>query len=121
MAPSMPALSTQNQHLIDGISMDATWKIIRVSVASILMLSICNIGIPVMLAIGPKEDKALSETFYTILRGHFNINLNGDLAVSEQGTALRAGCIDHENQQFLCLRHFLVSLKRKCEVMKQGP
>jgi hypothetical protein len=94
----MPELFTRNQHLIDGILMDATWKIIRVSVASILMLSICNVGIPVMLAIGPKEDKAVYETFCTILQDHFNINLNGYRAVSDQRTALRAVCIDHENQ-----------------------
>jgi hypothetical protein len=91
--------------------MDATWKIIRVSVASILMLSICNVGIPVMLAIGPKEDKAFYEIFYAILRDHFNINLNGYRAVSDQGTALCAVCIGHENQQFLCLCQFSVSLK----------
>jgi hypothetical protein len=64
-----------------------------------------------MLAIGPKENKTLYETFYTILRDHFNINLNGYHEVSDQGTVLRAVCIDHENQQFLCLHHFLVSLK----------
>jgi hypothetical protein len=77
--------------------MDAIWTIIRVSAASILMLSICNVGIPVMLAIGPKEDKTFDETFDAILQDHFNINLNGYRAVSDQGTTLCAVCINHEN------------------------
>jgi hypothetical protein len=113
VTPFMPALFTRNRHLIDDILMDATWKIIRVYVASILMLSICHFGIPVMLDLGSREDKALSETFYTILKDHFHINLNGYRVVSDQGTTLCVVCIDHEKQQFLCLRHFLVSVKRK--------
>jgi hypothetical protein len=111
--PFMPALFTRNQHLIDGMLMDATWKIIRVSVASIFILSMCNVGIPVMLGIGPKEDKVFYETFHTILQDDFNINLNSYCAGSDQGITLRAVCICHENQPFLCLRHFPVSLKRK--------
>jgi uncharacterized membrane protein len=121
VTPFMLALFTRNQHLLNGILMDATWKIITVSIASILMLSICNVGISVMLTIGPKENKALYETFYTILQDHFNINLNGYRAVSDQATALGAVCMDHENQRFLCLCHFLVSLHRKCAVMSQRP
>jgi hypothetical protein len=117
----MPALFTRNQHLLDGVWMDAAWKIIRVSVAFILMLSICNVGMPVMLAIGPKEDKAVYETFCAILQDHFNVNLNGYRAVSDQRTVLRAVCIGQENQQALSLRHFLVSLKREYGGVKQGP
>jgi hypothetical protein len=64
-----------------------------------------------MLAIGPKEDKTLYDTFQIILQDHCNISLNGYRAVSYQGTTLRAVCIGHKNQHFLCLRHFLVSLK----------
>jgi hypothetical protein len=105
----MPVLFTRNQHLIDGLLMGPISKIIRVSVASILMLSICKVGIPIMLAISPKEDKAFYETFHTTLQDHFTMNLNGYCAVSDQRRALRAICTDHENQQFLCLCHFLVS------------
>jgi hypothetical protein len=76
-------------------------------------LDICNAGIPVMLAIGSKEDKNLYKIFYTTLQDHFNINLNGYRADSDQGATLHAVCIDYENQQFLCLRHLRVSLKGK--------
>jgi hypothetical protein len=100
VTPCMLALFMRNQHLIKGILMDATWKIIRVSVASILILFIRNVGILVMLAIGPKENKALYEAFCIILQDRFNINLNGYHAVSDQGTVLRAVCINHDNQQF---------------------
>jgi hypothetical protein len=109
----MPALFTRNLHLIDGILTDATWKIIRVSVASVLVLSIWNVGIPVMLAIDPKQDNILYEAFYMILEDHFNVNLNGYRAASDEGTALCAVCIDHKNKQFLHPRHVLVSLKQK--------
>jgi hypothetical protein len=85
VTPFMLALFRRNQHLTNGI----------------------------LMAIGPKEDKTLYKTFYAIRQDHLNINLNGYRAVSDQGTALRAVWINHENQQFLCLRHFLVSLKRK--------
>jgi hypothetical protein len=108
VTPFAPMLFTRNQHLIDDSLMDATWKIISFSVVASLMLSICNVGILVMLPIGLKEDKALCETFYAIRQDHFNINLNGYRAVSNQGTALRTVRTDHENQQFLCLRDFLV-------------
>jgi hypothetical protein len=40
----------RNAALIDGLVLDATWKIIRSYVASILILSTSNAGIPVALA-----------------------------------------------------------------------
>jgi hypothetical protein len=107
------ALFHRNAHLIDGLIMDASWKIIRNSVASILMVYICNVGIPVALALGPKEDKALYEIFYETLHRLYGIQLDRCRVVSDQGTALRSVCAAHHNPQFLCLRHFLRSLGRK--------
>jgi hypothetical protein len=113
VSPYAEALFRQNAKLIDGLLMDATWKIIRNCVASILMLSIMNVGVPVALAIGPKEDKSLSETFYSTLLNLFGVDLGSYCVVSDEGAALRAVCASHSNRHFLCLRHFLVSLKHK--------
>jgi hypothetical protein len=93
--------------------MDSTWKIILSRVSPILMLSIVNVGIPVALTIGPKEDKALYETFYRVFSEEFVISLMEYRVVSDQGRALRAVYALHGNEQFFCLRHFLVSLKLK--------
>jgi hypothetical protein len=93
--------------------MDATWKIIRSCVSSILMLSISNVGIPAALTIGSKQDKALYETFYSVFSEEFGISLMEYRVGSDQGRALRAVCALHGNEQFFCLRHFLVSLKLK--------
>jgi hypothetical protein len=101
----------RNRAFIDGLLMDATWKIIRNAVTSILMVSIFNVGIPVALAVGPREDKALYEIFHKIFAEEFGITLNGLRVVSDRGSALQAICTSHDNDQFFCLRHFLVSLK----------
>jgi hypothetical protein len=112
ISPYAQALFTRNTEVIDGLLMDATWKIIPNGVSSILMLSISNVGIPVALAIGRKEDRAHYETFHTVLHEVLGIGLQGWKVVSDQGTALRSVCRQHRNEQFLCLRHFLVSLTR---------
>jgi hypothetical protein len=113
LSPYAEALLTRNPERLDGLLMDATWKIIRGCVSSILMLSFCNVGIPIALAIGPKEDKALDEIFYATIFERFGIHIESYPVVSDQGTALRAVCAEHAHPQFFCLRHFLVSLKCK--------
>jgi hypothetical protein len=104
---------TQNGDLIDGLLLDATFKIIPCAVASIMNLSICNVGVPLALAFGPVEDVNLYEDFHRVFEQLFGIDLNGYRVVCDQGSALRAVCRRHENPQFICLRHLLVSLKRK--------
>jgi hypothetical protein len=113
VTPYAQALMTQNRELIDGLLLDATFKIIPKAVASIMNLSICNVGIPVALAFGPVEDSNLYETFYRVFKQLFGIDLNGYCVVSDQGSALRAVCGQHKNPQFFCLHHVLVNLKRK--------
>jgi hypothetical protein len=50
----------------------------------------------------------------------FNIDITGYRVVSDQGSPLPTVCGLHEKPQFLCLRHFLVSLKRKMSSQKAG-
>jgi hypothetical protein len=54
VTPYAHAIFIRNRAMIDGLLMDATWKIIWSCVSSILMLSITNVGIPAALTIGPK-------------------------------------------------------------------
>jgi hypothetical protein len=91
--------------------MDATWKIIRSYVTSILMLSIANVATPVALAMGPTENRTLYEVLHTMVREELGISLEDHRIVSDQESASRAICDRHRNEQFFCLRHFLVSLK----------
>jgi hypothetical protein len=53
-----------NIDVIDGLLMDATWKIGRSDVSSILTFSMDNVGTPVALALRPKGDRAISDIFY---------------------------------------------------------
>jgi hypothetical protein len=77
------------------------------------MLSICNVGVPAATGVGPKENKQLYDVLYAIFQEFCQISLDGRHVVSDQETALHAICQDHANWQFLCLRRFLVSLKRR--------
>jgi hypothetical protein len=104
---------TQNRELIDGLLLDATFKIIPNAVALIMNLSICNVGVPVALAFGPVEDINFYETFHRVFMPLFEIDLRGYRVVCDQGSALHAVCERHDRPQFFCLRHVLVNLKRK--------
>jgi hypothetical protein len=67
----------------------------------------------VALAVGRKADRAFYQTFRTVLHEVLGIGLQGWNVVSDRGTTLRSVYRQRRNEQFLCLRHFLVSLKRK--------
>jgi hypothetical protein len=113
LTPYAQLLFTANQALLDGLLLDATFKIIPRAVASIMTLSIYNVGIPVAMAFGPIEDSTLYETFHRVFADVFGIDLDHYHVVSDQGLALRSVCAAHANQQFICLRHLLLTLKRK--------
>jgi hypothetical protein len=46
------SLFCDNRHLIDGLMMDMTWRVLRLYITSILMVAICNVGIPAAVAFG---------------------------------------------------------------------
>jgi hypothetical protein len=113
VTPYAHVLFTQNAELIDGLLLDATFKMIRSAVASIMNVCICNVGVPLALAFGPIEDMELYETFHRVFIDLFHVDLGRYHVVSDQGRALQAICNRHNNQQFFCLRHLLLILKRK--------
>ena len=53
--------------------MDSTWKTISGYVTSILMASICNVGIPLAFAFGPSESKELYDMFYSSFDKTINV------------------------------------------------
>jgi hypothetical protein len=74
---------------------------------------ICNVGIPIAMAVSSNEDSQLYELFHTTVAKALNVQLAGFHPASDQRPALRSVCRPNRNRQFLCLWHFLISLKQK--------
>jgi hypothetical protein len=53
ISPFAESLFNDNKDLVDGLMMETRWKVLRLYVTSILMLVMCNAGIPVSFAFGP--------------------------------------------------------------------
>jgi hypothetical protein len=73
---------------IDGIIMDTTFTVMRRYRAAILMAVSHNVGIPLALSCGPKEDFALYNSFYTAFDS-LGIDIAKDILGSDQGPALK--------------------------------
>jgi hypothetical protein len=95
ITPFADALFTGNMNLLEDILIDATFKIIRRCVASILMICIANVEVPVVLS----SARAISLERYHV--------------VCDQGTALHSVYDAHHNARLVCLSHLLVSLKTR--------
>jgi hypothetical protein len=105
---------------VDGFMPDTTWKVIRSYVAAILMAVPRNVGIPLAFAFGVAETVELYEQHYNAFLRLFEIDLKQYILESDQIPALCALCAARNQPQLLCLRHFLLSLKRKefsCQVV----
>lgn len=103
--------SSINENIVDGLLMDATWKTIAGYVTSILMASICNVGIPVGFTFGPSESKELYELFYTEFASVINVDLTKYIVESDGGSALAAIAADQGQFHLTCHHHYLRSLK----------
>jgi hypothetical protein len=73
---------------IDGIIMDTTFTVMRQDHAAILMAVSHNVGIPLALSFGYKEDVALDDSFYTAFDS-LGVNIRKYILESDQGAALR--------------------------------
>jgi hypothetical protein len=76
------------------------------------MVSIADVGIPRELASPEHEDVQLYILFYDLFLYVFDFDLSGLIMESDQGSALTAVWRIDNNQQLLCLRYFMISLKR---------
>ena len=103
--------SDQNASLFQGLLMDTTWKTLPYYVTSILMGSICNVGVPLGFSFGPSEDKNLYKTFYEEFKKEINIDLTQFNIESDRGSALMSIAAEIDTQHLSCHHHFLRSLK----------
>ena len=90
--------------------MDTTWRVLPYYVTSILMCSVCNVGIPIAFSFGKGETASLYEMFFTAFRKKFDIDLSKYIVESDHGTALTTVCNNHKCKHLGCLKHFLTSL-----------
>jgi hypothetical protein len=99
--------------------MDATWKVSRLYVTSILIVSVPNIGIPVAVAFRPVEDKALYGQFYqALLKIGFE---KSDWPLKcDQGSALKHFWRSHRIRRLVCLWHLLISLRQTPAAWRTG-
>jgi hypothetical protein len=79
---------------------------------AILVAVIHNVGIPLAISFGPKENIELYDTFYRVFNDEFHINIAQYILESDQGSALKAVGRRHPRHLF-CLRHVIKSLHAK--------
>ena len=101
----------QNKGIVDGLLMDATWKTINCYVTSILMMSVCNVGIPIGFSFGPGETKELYSMFYDAFEDVIHIDLKKYVIESDGGSALTAITVEKGQFQLMCHHHYLRGLK----------
>lgn len=111
ISPFAKSMCIKNAEIFDGLLMDATWKTIDGYVTSILMASICNVGVPLGFAFGPAESKDLYEHFYKSFNDIIDVDLSNYVTESDGGSALSAITADKEQKQLTCHHHYLRSLK----------
>jgi hypothetical protein len=90
--------------------MDTTWRVLPYYVTSILICSVCNIGITIAFSFGKGETASLYEMFFDAFKKKFDINLGKYVVESDHGTALTTVCNNHNCKHLGCLKHFLTSL-----------
>ena len=120
ISPFAESIFTENGAITDGVLMDTTWHVLPNFVTSILMLSICNVGIPVAFCFGKAEKLELYDMFFSFFKESLNIDLSVYTIESDNGTALSAVCSKYKCKSLKCLRHFLVSLGTKPYSMQIG-
>jgi hypothetical protein len=100
-----------NKEIFDGLLMDATWKTIKGYVTSILIGSVCNVGIPLSFSFGPGETKELYELFYSTFADVIGVDLTKYIVESDGGSALAAVAAERGQFHLICHHHYLRSLK----------
>ena len=96
--------------MIDGCLLDTTWEVLPFYVTSILMLSICNVGIPLGFCFGRSESTELYDLFFKTFRDLFSIDLSTYVIESDRGASLVSICSKYKCKHLGCLKHFKTSL-----------
>ena len=110
ISPYSASILEDNNEIVDGLLMDTTWHVLPYYVTSILMCSVCNVGIPLAFSFGKGETSSLYEMFFETFNEKFGIDLGQYTVESDNGIALTAVCNNHNNKHLRCLKHFLTSL-----------
>ena len=118
ISPYTLSITQDNKDIIDGLLMDTTWKLLPNYVTSILMFSICNVGIPIAFCFGNAEKADLYDMFFKNFNDLLHINLSQYVIESDKGTALASICSKYNCKHLGCLKHFLTSLGL-CEFSKE--
>jgi hypothetical protein len=105
------AAATLVNNDIDGLILDAMFKVIRQCHTAILLVSIHNVGLPLSFSFGPHESIDLYDHFYMTVRDELGIDLTRYALLSDQGAALKAIGRRHPLHLF-CLRHLLQALNK---------
>jgi hypothetical protein len=98
---------------IDGLMLDTTWHVLRQYVTSLLMAVYRNVAVPLGFTFGVAETVDLYNQHYGAFAQLFGFELQKYILKSDQGSTLSPFCQLKEQRQLFCLRHFLLSLKRK--------
>ena len=110
ISPYAEEIFKRNGDIIDGILLDTTWKLIPCYVTSILMLSVCNVGIPVAFSFGDSENTDIYDQFFKVFMENYSIDLSKFVIESDQGKALTAICTKYNCTHIGCLKHLITSL-----------
>ena len=103
--------SKENEALVHGILLDTTWRTLPYFVTSIIMASVCNVGIPLGFSFGPGENKEIYKVFYEKFSSIINVELKKYTIESDRGSALKALAKEIGAEHLSCNAHFLRSLK----------
>lgn len=82
-------------------------------VTSFLVCLIRNTEVPIGFSFCYRETSELYELLYTACKDNLSFDISCFDVISDMGKGLRAFCVAHSMCQFICLRHFLIALKRK--------
>jgi hypothetical protein len=97
---------------IDGLTMDTTFRVIRLYHTAVLMAVSHNVGIPPGVSFGPRESFDLYDRWYAFFDKH-GVDLGRYVLLSEQGAALKSIGKRHQ-RHLLCLHHVLKNFGKNC-------
>ena len=103
--------SKENENIVHGVILDTTWRTLPDFVTSIIMASVCNVGIPMGFSFGPCENKDIYKVFYDKFSSVINVDLTKYVIESDRGSALKALSKEIGIEHLSCNVHFLRSLK----------
>ena len=103
--------SDDNKEIVHGLLLDTTWRTLPHFVTSIIMASICNVGIPLGFSFGPSESKESYKVFYDKFASVINVDLKKYIIESDRGSALKAIAKEINIEHLSCSAHLLRSLK----------